>query len=407
MVNLSLEHGNSDGSCFAYVWLGMILGPHFGDYRAGFRFGKLGFDLVEQRGLDRFKARVYMSFGNLVIPWTRHVQTGRDLVRRAFDTANRIGDLTFAAYSCNNLITNLLASRRSAGRRAAAKPSPGSHSRARRASVSSSTSSPASSADPDAARARRRNSAPSTMTQFDEERFEHHFAERSASGAARVLVLDPQAAGALSTRATTRRAIDAASKAQRLLWTSPSFFEVAEYHFYGALARAAHCDAARADERHRHLEALAAHHEQLEVWAQNCPENFANRAALVGAEIARLEGRDLDADAPLRAGDPVGPRARLRPERGARPRGRRAVLPGARLRDDRRGVPAQRAELLRALGRGRQGEAARCDRYPHLQRGTGAASSDAPRSARRSNSWTSRPSSRPRRRSRARSFSPG
>jgi len=42
-----------------------------------------------------------MSFGNLVMPWTKHIQTGRDLVRRAFDTANRIGDLTFAAYSCN------------------------------------------------------------------------------------------------------------------------------------------------------------------------------------------------------------------------------------------------------------------------------------------------------------------
>jgi PAS domain S-box-containing protein len=43
-------------------------------------------------------------------------------------------------------------------------------------------------------------------------------------------------------------------------------------------------------------EALAAHHKQLEVWAENCPENFANRAALVGAEIARLEGRELDAE---------------------------------------------------------------------------------------------------------------
>ena len=42
MVNLSLEHGNSDGSCFAFVWFGMILGPHFGDYRAGFRFGHAG-----------------------------------------------------------------------------------------------------------------------------------------------------------------------------------------------------------------------------------------------------------------------------------------------------------------------------------------------------------------------------
>ena len=30
MVNLSLEYGNSDGSCFAYVWLGMILGPLWG-----------------------------------------------------------------------------------------------------------------------------------------------------------------------------------------------------------------------------------------------------------------------------------------------------------------------------------------------------------------------------------------
>ena len=32
-VNLSLEHGNCDGSCFAYVWLGIIAGPHFGDYQ--------------------------------------------------------------------------------------------------------------------------------------------------------------------------------------------------------------------------------------------------------------------------------------------------------------------------------------------------------------------------------------
>jgi hypothetical protein len=30
-------------------------------------------------------------------------------------------------------------------------------------------------------------------------------------------------------------------------------------------------------------------------WAENCPENFANRAALVAAEIARLEGWELEA----------------------------------------------------------------------------------------------------------------
>src|SRR6202042_1750386 len=50
-----------------------------------------------------------------------------------------------------------------------------------------------------------------------------------------------------------------------------------------------------ADQHSPHLAALAAHHRQLEIWAANCPENFENRAALVGAEIARLEGRDREA----------------------------------------------------------------------------------------------------------------
>jgi PAS domain S-box-containing protein len=71
---------------------------------------------------------------------------------------------------------------------------------------------------------------------------------------------------------------------------------MAEYVFYGALSHAASCDAAPADQQQEHLNAVAAHHKQLQLWAANCPDNFENRAALVGAEIARLEGRELDAE---------------------------------------------------------------------------------------------------------------
>ena len=91
-------------------------------------------------------------------------------------------------------------------------------------------------------------------------------------------------------------AVDASSRAQSLLWTVVSHFETAEYDFYGALSRAALCDSAPAAEQRQHLEALAAHHKQLQAWADNCPDNFENRAALVGAEIARLEGRELAAE---------------------------------------------------------------------------------------------------------------
>jgi transcriptional regulator with GAF, ATPase, and Fis domain len=90
-------------------------------------------------------------------------------------------------------------------------------------------------------------------------------------------------------------ALEASSRAQGLLWTSWSLFETAEYHFYGALAHAASWDSASPDQNQQHVEALAAHHRQLEIWAENCPENFEDRAVLVGAEIARIEGRDLDA----------------------------------------------------------------------------------------------------------------
>src|SRR5262249_35568146 len=44
------------------------------------------------------------------------------------------------------------------------------------------------------------------------------------------------------------------------------------------------------------FEALAAHQKQHETWAKNCPENFESRLALVGAEIARIEGRVLEAE---------------------------------------------------------------------------------------------------------------
>ncbi len=294
MANISLEYGNSGASCFAYVWLGMIVGPHFDDYPTAFRFGQLGFELVEQRGLDRFKARVYMSFGNLVNPWTRHVRTGRPFVRRAFNTANEIGDLTFAAYSCNNLITNLLA---------CGEPLPDIQREAEaglafarklrfglvidiitsqlRLILTLRGLTPAFNSFNDA--------------QFDETRFEEHFEAdpRLALPSCWYWIRKLQArfhAGDYES------AIAAELRAQRLLWTSPSFFEVAEYRFYAALARAAYCNATSAHQQRPHLEALAAHHRQLESWAHHCPENFGNCTALIGAEIARIEGRPLDAE---------------------------------------------------------------------------------------------------------------
>jgi predicted ATPase len=110
MANISLEHGNCDGSCYAYARLVQVLGARFADYETGFRFGQLACDLVDRRGLDRFKARVYMCFGSYVICWFQHLATSRVWITRSFDAANASSDVTFAIYACKHLTTNLLVS---------------------------------------------------------------------------------------------------------------------------------------------------------------------------------------------------------------------------------------------------------------------------------------------------------
>src|SRR5262249_40437239 len=91
-------------------------------------------------------------------------------------------------------------------------------------------------------------------------------------------------------------AVDASWNAQRVLWTSECFIEEAEACFYGAVSHAACCDVTLPLQYQQHVDALTGYHKRLVKWAESCPENFENRAAVVGAEIARLEGRVVEAE---------------------------------------------------------------------------------------------------------------
>jgi PAS domain S-box-containing protein len=293
-VNFSLEHGNSDGACWAYVSLGTIAGPYFGDYKAGFQFGQLGYEMVERRGLKRFLARTYMNFANQVLPWAKHVGASRDLLHCAFEAANKIGDLCYAAPSRSVLITNLLM---------AGDPLPEVQREAEAGLAFTRKVRYELMAEAIASKLGLIRTLRGLTwkfgcfddEQFEERQFEHHLSSMPgrAFAACCYWVRKLQARFFAGDHAA---AIEAASRAEPLLWTSLSQLEMAEYHLYSALARAACCDSAAATERRKHLEALTAHLRQLEIWAENCPENFENRAALVAAELARVEGRPLDAE---------------------------------------------------------------------------------------------------------------
>ncbi|HEV3499202.1 MAG TPA: AAA family ATPase, partial [Bradyrhizobium sp.] len=294
MAALSLEHGNSDGSCLAYAWLGSVLGMYFGDYQAGFRFGRLGLDLVEKRGLDRFRARVYLVFAVHVVNWTQNLSMSRDLLRRAFAAAQVAGDLSYLAYSCLDLVTNFLARGDPLGE--AEREAENGLEFVRKMSFGLTSDCMIGQLRLiRMLRGLRPTFTSLDGTEFDEGSFEQRLESKPqlAIAASWYWIRKLQACVYAGDHAS---AIAAASKAASVLWTTPTQFELAEYHFYAALARATCCDMAATEERPQHLEALASHLKQIAIWVDNCPATFANRAALVGAELARLEARELDAE---------------------------------------------------------------------------------------------------------------
>ena len=309
MVSLSLEHGNCDASSLAYVYVCMVAGPRFGNYEAGIRFGTLACNLLEQRGLHRYRARTYNAFGTVIIPWTTHIKTALEHQRRCFDAANRSGELSHAAYSLSNLSTAFLAT---------GEPLSEAQHEAETVWSSRRTSGsiwPQIASAPQLGLIRTLRGLTSKFGSFNDDaltrrRFERHFASDPALALpecwywirklqARFFAGDYPAA------------IEASLHAEPLLWVSPSFFEVAEYHFYSALSRAACVDSATDDERQRHVEALIGSPEAARDLGAALPGEFRKprRAGRRGDRPDRRPG--TRGRAAVRTGHPLGAHARF------------------------------------------------------------------------------------------------
>ena len=273
MANLSIQHGLCEVSPLAFAELCLVLLSRIGARALGFRFGLLGLELVEREGLRRFGGRVLTFVGYHVTPWTAPISAAQVLLQRALSISVESGDLTFHSYCLVHLVALALA-------------------------AGAPLDDIQREAEASLAFARRSNfeliiqclvgllslieglrGAPSTVS-ADEVCLQ---GPEPGIGPCWYWIRQTQARVFAGDGAAAVRAFD---KATPLMWTTPTFFEEADYHFYGALALSSVGQ----------LEPVFAHQELLVSWALTCPASFTSRVALVAAEIARLEGRVLDAE---------------------------------------------------------------------------------------------------------------
>jgi PAS domain S-box-containing protein len=294
MTNLSLQYGNGDGSCQAYVWFGTMTRTRFGNHEDGVRFGRLGLELSEKRNLKRFQGRTYRAFAESVSIWTEHIRTGCGLLRQAFEATNKIGDVTYAAYSLETLGRLLLVS----GQPLAEVQR--ETEKGLEFAVAARFEFVVDLTVPRLEFIRSLRGLNSEFGSLESEEFDEFTFDRHLARDQRKLIAD----GFYCIRKLQARfyageysaALAASRGGERLFSMAVAFVELAEYHFYTALCHAASVSREDTEGRQRHVDALTTHYRQIAVWAAQCPENFDNRAALVGAEIARIESRELEAE---------------------------------------------------------------------------------------------------------------
>jgi predicted ATPase/signal transduction histidine kinase/GAF domain-containing protein len=291
MVNVSMRYGVSGPCAHAYGYWGSLLGPVFHRYRDGHRFAKLACDLVEKHGFVAYRSKVQYTMGKVAF-WTQPIATAIDYMRQTSRVMIETGDVTLACYGTIQSVTGLLL--RNDPLDAVWRESEMALDFARQARYGDG-------ADMIGCQRRfiatmqGRTATVSTLSdaELDEATFETQLTrDRMPLVVGWYWILELKARFLSGDYA---EALVAADKATPLLSAAPGQIHLLDYYYYAALTLAALFEHGSADEQTVWRDLLTAHREQLREWADVYLPTFGDKHALVSAELARLEGRELDA----------------------------------------------------------------------------------------------------------------
>jgi PAS domain S-box-containing protein len=293
IVNISLLHGNCDEVCLSYALIGgLICGWRFGSFDLGQQFGKLALSLIDEKGFDRYAGRVYQSVAALISPYRLPLRECLELLLRATEVGPERGGLVFAGYGWSAQVGMMIDS----GTLLEA-----AHQRAEAGLAFVQKRKFALAIEYLVAqrlylRALRGLTADLSFNDgdFNEDDYERHLDNTPhllhANVRYRIRKLQLQ-----FYSGDYAKCMELVAKLDGNLSATPFWESIAEFPFFAALARAVTLVDPASKDMAGQLDSIKSSHIHLIGWAQRCPENFSDRAHLVAAEIARLEGKELEA----------------------------------------------------------------------------------------------------------------
>jgi predicted ATPase/class 3 adenylate cyclase len=103
-VNISLRHGNTPETAFAYAAYGMLLCGALEDPALGYEFGKLAVAMNDRLDDIALKSRVIYVYTMFIHHWSNHWSSMTPWFRRGIESGYQSGDLLYLAYSAQDCI---------------------------------------------------------------------------------------------------------------------------------------------------------------------------------------------------------------------------------------------------------------------------------------------------------------
>ncbi len=285
MVALSLAHGNTQASAYAYVVHGVTLGAALGDYGAGYAFGRLALAVNECFDDRALRAKVQHMFGCFINLWREPVRTCLDYSREAYRAGLENGDFAYATYATFSETWHAFVTSTDLERFLDAyRPNVAFLARIKNLSFADGQRLFLNWALNLQGRARDRLSLSSP--DLDEDEYLRRYGEVpffATFHAVTKLTVLYRFGACDQALAMARRAESVVSSLGGTLWG-------AILCFYHGLTLAACAGLAGPAERRTHLERLDTLKAQMDDWAAGCPANFRHQSLLLGAERARLDG---------------------------------------------------------------------------------------------------------------------
>jgi hypothetical protein len=287
MVRLSIEHGNCPMSAKGYGSFAAILSGIVGNFRDGYRFGKLGVDLCEKLNDVTVRSACHFTWATFASAWVRPMQESIDVYNQGRRFGLASGDHPHAAYCASLVIPHLMAR---------GTPLPEIHAQADDAvnlldRIGDKTNIAL-------LRARRRFAKwlmdATAERSFDGEGFDEAetLKELQVTSVSKSMLAHYQSLRVMHRYFDGRyaQAMTISRQLDELMVFVPGMMTVVEHAFFQSLSASALWRQTEPGERISLEERIGANLCALDTWAQNCAENFGALHLTVAAELASLRG---------------------------------------------------------------------------------------------------------------------